>query len=166
MAVLSTHDRPWGVTIIAILNVIGGIMTLIAGIATITGGVLLPTVSQETLQQGVPGMGTSALSNISTTELGIGAVVLGAILIGLAVFSFVVGWGLLKGRGWARGATIALSIINIVLGAVSLAAGNVFAILSIIISGVIIYYMYRPSVKAFFGKEIGRRPTVGDSAAA
>lgn len=139
---------------------------MMAGIAAVTGGVLLPTLSQETLQQGVPGMGTSALSNISASALGIGAAVLGAILIGLAIFSFVVAWGLLKGRRWARGATIALSIINIVLGAVSLAAGNVFAILSIIISGVIIYYMYRPSVKAFFGNEIGRRTTVGDSAAA
>lgn len=140
---------------------------MMAGIATITSGALLPTVSQETLQQGVPGMGTGALSNISTSSLGAGAVVLGAIMIGLAIFSFVVAWGLWKGRGWARSATIALSVINIILGALSLAAGNVFAIISIIISGVIIYYMYRPSVKVFFDKTISRRgTTVGDSAAA
>jgi hypothetical protein len=35
---------------------------------------------------------------------------------------------------------------------VSIAAGNVGAIVTMIIHGVVIYYLYRPNVKAFFGK--------------
>ena len=47
---------------------------------------------------------------------------------------------------------IVLSIINIILNAISIATGNIAAIISIIISGVILYYLYRPHVKAYFGK--------------
>ena len=91
---------------------------------------------------------------------------MGAILIGLAIFSFVVAWGLLKGREWAWTATVVLSVISIVFGVVSLVAGNWLSIINIIISGVIIYYMYRPHVKAYFGKGVSRGTPVGDSAAA
>ena len=163
----STRGRPLGVTVIAILNVIGGIMMLIGGIAAVTGGALLPLVPQDTLQEGVPGTGMEALSSVSTSVLGGGAIVVGAILIGLAIFSFVVAWGLMKGRKWAWTATVVLSVISIVFAVVSLVAQNWFAIINIILSGVIIYYMYRPHVKAFFGKGVSSRgTTVGDSAAA
>src|SRR3712207_8892895 len=48
-------------------------------------------------------------------------------------------------RSWT--VTIILSIISIVLNAISIAAGNIAAIITIIISGIIIYYLYRPHVK-------------------
>ena len=51
---------------------------------------------------------------------------------------------------------IVLSIINIILNAISIATGNIAAIISIIISGIILYYLYRPHVKAYFGKSAAR----------
>jgi hypothetical protein len=162
----STRARPLGVTVIAILNVIGGIMMMLGGITAVTGGAVLSNMSPETLQQGIPGTGMEALSSVSTSVLGGGVIVVGAILIGLAIFSFVVAWGLLKGREWAWTATVVLSVISIVFGVISLVAGNWLSIINIIISGIIIYYMYRPHVKAYFGKGVSRGTTVGDSAAA
>jgi hypothetical protein len=44
-----------------------------------------------------------------------------------------------------------LSIISIVSNALSIADGNFGGIVSIIISAVILYYLYRPHVKAYFG---------------
>lgn len=155
-----------GVTVIAILNVIGGIMMLLAGIAAVTAGALLPMVPQETLEEGVPGTGMEVLSGVSTSVLGGGAIVIGAVMIGLAIFSFIVAWGLLKGRGWAWTATVVLSVISLVFGVISVVTGNWFSIINVIISGIIIYYMYRPHVKAYFGKGISRGTAVGDSTAA
>jgi hypothetical protein len=38
------------------------------------------------------------------------------------------------------------------MGIVSLVGGNFGAVVNIIIAGVVIYYLYRPHVKAYFGK--------------
>jgi hypothetical protein len=66
--------------------------------------------------------------------------------------SFIVAWGLFKGKGWAWTVTIILSAISVIMGIVSLVGGNFGAIVNIIIAGVVIYYLYRPHVKAYFGK--------------
>jgi hypothetical protein len=42
--------------------------------------------------------------------------------------------------------------IGIIVGIASIAAGSIGAIASMIIHAVVIYYLYRPNVKAFFGK--------------
>ena len=63
--------------------------------------------------------------------------------------------GLLKGRGWAWTVTIILSIISIVWNTITIAtAANFGGIISIIIDAIIIYYLYRPHVKAYFGKAV------------
>ena len=48
--------------------------------------------------------------------------------------------------------TVVLSIINIVMRIISMIGGNVASIVNVIISGIVIYCMYRPHVKAYFGK--------------
>jgi hypothetical protein len=53
---------------------------------------------------------------------------------------------------WAWTVTVILSIISIALNAISIATGNIGGIVSVIISGIILYYLYRPHVKAYFGK--------------
>ncbi|MFL6367348.1 MAG: hypothetical protein ACJ72T_02215 [Nitrososphaeraceae archaeon] len=77
-------------------------------------------------------------------------------------------YGLLKGKGWAWTITIILIIIGIAIQIVSTSVGSVFtsslqntnnvisgivgSIISIAINIVILYYLYRPHVKAYFGK--------------
>jgi len=84
--------------------------------------------------------------------------VIGSILIVLGIASFVVAWGLLKGKGWAWIVTIIITIISLVFNALSIVSGNIGAIVGIIIDGVIIYYLYRPNVKSYFGRVRG--PTI------
>ena len=161
-------SRPLGVTIIAILNIIGGVIMLIFGIGLITLGALLPTLPPSVFNQsqiegnftagqvpipaGAPPMALQSLFG------GVG-IAFGAVLVALAIVSFIVAYGLLKGRGWAWTVTLILSIISIVWNAITIAtAANFGGIISIIISAVIIYYLYRPHVKAFFGKGVSRPP--------
>jgi hypothetical protein len=59
--------------------------------------------------------------------------------------SFIVTYGLLKGMGWAWTLTVVLSIISILLNAISLQE-NLGGIVSIIISGIILYHIYRSHV--------------------
>lgn len=136
--------RPTGVTIIAILNIIGGIIGVIGGIALVILGPIFPSAFEQ-------GSEMSGLPAAAFGALGIG---IGGILFALGIFSFIVAYGLWTGKGWAWTLTVVLAIISIALNAVSLASANFGAIISIIIDGIILYYVYRPHVKAYFGKGV------------
>jgi hypothetical protein len=144
--------RPTGVTIIAILNIIGGILMVVGGLSSMALGAVLPLQQQNT----VPG---ADASSIPADLLGGGAIAVGAVLLGLGVLSSIVAYGLLTGKSWAWPLTVVLAIISIVLNVISLVAGNVGAIVSIAISAVILYYMHRPQVKAYFGKAAPAEPS-------
>ena len=154
-------NRPVGVTIVAILRIIGGIILLLGGIGLVTiapfVGQLNVNTTSSTSHNGVPvtpnGAGIN-LSNNNTSFLFFAAFVgvIGSILIFLGIASFVVAWGLLKGKGWAWIITVILAIISLVFSIIGLASGSIPNIISIIINGVILYYMYRPEVKSYFGR--------------
>jgi uncharacterized membrane protein (DUF2068 family) len=76
----------------------------------------------------------------------------GGVLIAIGIGYLFVSWGLLKGRGWAWTVTLILSFIGIVFSIISLAGGNFFSIINLIINVAIVYYLYKPQSKAFFGK--------------
>ena len=98
-----------------------------------------------------PGIPPMALQSL----LGGLGIAFGAGLVAIGIVSFFVAYGLLKGRGWAWTVTIILSIISIVWNAITIAtAANFGGIISIIIDAIIIYYLYRPHVKAYFGKAV------------
>jgi hypothetical protein len=137
---------------------------LIFGIGLITLGTVLPTLPPSVFNQ------SQLQGNLTTGQTPIPAgappmalefllggvgIAFGAVLVALAIVSFVVAYGLLKGRRWAWTITIILSIISIVWNAITIAtAANFGGIVSIIISGIIIYYLFRPHVKAYFGKGV------------
>jgi hypothetical protein len=111
----SQKQRPLGVTIIAILTLIGGIIFLASGLVLLIIGI-------------------------------------GIILLALGIAYLVMAYGLWKGKGWAWTITLVLSAIGIIVAIVSIVTGNLAAIINVIIHGVVIYYLYRSSVKTFFGK--------------
>jgi hypothetical protein len=143
---------------------------LIFGIGLITLGAVLPTLPPSAFNQ------TELQGNLTTGQApipplpsdspmvfqsllgGIG-IAFGITLLAIAIVSFIVAYGLLKGRGWAWTVAIILSIISIVWNVVTLAtAANYGGIISIIISGIILYYLFRPHVKAYFGKGVSPSP--------
>ena len=115
--------RPLGVTIVAILMAINGIVLIVSG-ATAAGFIGVPFVS----------------------AVGFVTIAIGIAFLGVA-------WGLITGKGWAWIVTVILSIIAIISSIISIAGGHFGAVIHLIISGVILYYMYRPDVKAYFGRK-------------
>jgi hypothetical protein len=116
---------------------------LVGGLVLVAAGSILPSLS----------MPDSELSGVPSLLIGAAAIAVGIIMIILGIVSFIVAYGLLKGMGWAWTLTVVLSIIVIILNAISIASGNFGGIISIIISAIILYYLYRPHVKSFFGKD-------------
>ena|ERR671936_887254 len=146
--------RPTGVTIIAVLMVIAGIVMIIAGVSAIVVAPFLPAAVPS---QDLP-------TGLSATMLGGIAVASGAFMLALGIAGLVIAYGLFKGRGWAWTAAVVLSIISIVMSVVAIVSGNLGSVISLIINGVILYYLYRPHVKAYFGKAVSA-PASGTAAA-
>jgi hypothetical protein len=142
----ASKPRPLGVTTIVILNIIGGVFMFGFGIGFIIQDAVLqlafelPRRNLTAEQASIPGFG----------------ITLGGVLVPLAIVSFIVASGLLKGRRWAWTATRVLSIVSIVWYAITIATvpSNGGRTVGIIISAVTIYYLYRPHVKAYFGKGV------------
>ena len=123
--------RPTGVTILGVLAVLAGI-----------GGIIV----------GAAALGLSGL--VASTYPGGAAVaaVIGGVFLILGILELVYGIGLFGGKGWAWTLAMIGSILNIVFGIVSIVFGSVGSIFGLIISILILYYLTRPHVKAFFGK--------------
>lgn len=98
-------------------------------------------------------------------------IVIGAIVLAVGIGYLVVSYGLLKGKEWAWIITVILTIIAIAVQIVSGVTASMFdasfiddtnsfvtgiiaQIVGIAINGVILYYLYRPNVKAFFGRSL------------
>jgi hypothetical protein len=129
-----TQSRPTGITIIAILMIIGGLILLFTGITPLFFG---PLISID--------------SDGSTNALGFIITIGGLTLVGLGIASFIVSWGLLKGKGWARTITLIISIIAIIFAIISLISSeDLIHIMEIIVYGIIIYYMFTDKVQLFF----------------
>jgi hypothetical protein len=145
----ATKSRPRGVTIAATVSIIGGIAGLFFGIGFIAQDALLHPLVESAIDD-LPRQNLSA-EQASTPGFGIA---LGAGFLPLAIVSFIVASGLLKGRQWAWTATLVLSIISMAWYAftVALIPSNGGRTLGVIIGAVTIYYLYRPQVKAYLGK--------------
>jgi hypothetical protein len=146
----ATKSRPRGVTIAATVNIIVGIAGLFFGIGFIAQDALLHPIIESAFD--LPRRNLSA-EQASIPGFGIA---LGAAFVPLATVSFIVAYGLLKGRRWAWTATLILSIISMVWYAftVVIIPSNGGRTLGVIIGAVTIYYLYRPHVKAYLGKEV------------
>ena len=130
MKLVSTEIRPTGVTVIAILVIISGVTAIAFGAVF---GALLGSF-----------LGSMGSDVFGTEGAIVGAI--GGIAIILGILSFVMAWGLLKGKPWAWTVTLILSIINLIF---ALPSTN---IVGLIINAVVLYYLFRPHVKAYFQK--------------
>ena len=137
-----TQQRPTGITVISILMIIGGLILLFTGIAPLVIG---PLISID--------------SDYSTNSLGFLITIGGLALVILGIASLIVSWGLLKGKTWARTITLIISFIAIIFAIISLvSSGELTHVISIIIYGIIIYYMFTDKLKLFFGRV--KEPTI------
>ena len=77
----------------------------------------------------------------------------GIIFTIIGIISVVVAYGLFKAKKWAWTLSVGLSIVSIAMAVVSIATGNIGSIISTVITGVTLHYLYKPHVKEYFGKQ-------------
>jgi hypothetical protein len=135
-------ERPTGVTILAILAAIGGVFGLLGGIVLLGAGGL------------AAGGGQAALGGLAAI-FGLLALVLGVLNLALAY-----GFWTLKPWAWPLG--VGLQIASLVITAITIllsgdiVGGITSSIIGIVISVIILYYLFQPHVKAAFGRPATR----------
>jgi len=169
------RKQPVGVTIIGIFGIIVGIVSLIVGIGIVLLGPIINDVVLSNITNNSDSLELSDLNGTSVNGTDINFTnkdlsefrsvfsfmyYLGLFLIPYGIAVIVIGWGLLRGKGWAWLGAIILIIIDIVAtivlhfmnsnpGDISNIIGSVMAF---IIDGVILWYLFRINVKAYFGR--------------
>ena len=136
---MSGMARPTGVTVIAILSFIGGILAILAGAATTLLGGLIGAATDSTVG-GVFG--------------GLFAVI-GIVILVVGIAYIVAGYGLWRLRPWAWLVALVLSIVSLVFTILGIVGGGGLGasqIVSLAVAGVIIYYLNTPEIKQAFGR--------------
>ena len=128
-------SRPVGITILAILEILIGIVGLLASLAIIGLSALLSTL---------PRVGSL---------LGTFGSIIGAVVLFFSIIWLATGAGFLHGRGWSWTLGMIFSVLSL-LGAIgALTIGLITGgVGGLVFWGLMLYYLTRTHVKAFFGK--------------
>lgn len=118
------NSRPLLVTLVAILNILIGLAAILVGGVTFAGLTILGGIEIGAVTGG--------------TSVAVGLIY---ILVGVG---FLGGWSIM----WYLG--IVLEGISVILNIMSIFVGNISAIVSILISLIIILYLLKPNVKRYF----------------
>jgi hypothetical protein len=126
-------QRPTGITIIAVLSAIGGVLGLLAGLALLT------------------------FSAAGGTVAGLGGFVAigGVVVLAYSVLSLVLAYGFwtLKPWAWPLGVGVeVLGVVQAVLQFMNDTRQIVSLVISLAIAAVILWYLFQPHVKAAFGR--------------
>lgn len=149
-------ERPLGVTILAVLDFLGGALCILLGLGFMLGMGIVGTMVGRSGQEGAGG----AMAMLA----GLG-VVAGVIFLISAAIAIAIGWGLWKLKNWARIITIVFSALGLLFGLLGLLGGLLaiahepmsgiiafgFQLIFVIFYAWVIWYMLRPHVKQAFG---------------
>lgn len=168
---LMNIKRPIGITIISILIFLNGSFLLFSGIVAffLASNFVGSLDSLDLLASNFAETNNTNFSNINSNAIKNFNYFLYFIAVSITLFSlihFVISYGLLKGKSWARTTTLIISFMSLVgnslmiltvlslltvvesiLNGPSILFGN---ILTIIINTLIIYYLLRKEVKDYF----------------
>lgn len=168
---LMNIKRPIGITIISILIFLNGSFLLFSGIVAffLASNFVGSLDSLDLLASNFAETNNTNFSNINSNVIKNFNYFLYFIAVSITLFSlvhFVISYGLLKGKSWARTTTLIISFMSLVgnslmiltvlslltvvesiLNSPSILFGN---ILTIIINTLIIYYLLRKEVKDYF----------------
>ena len=142
---------PSVIKIVTILAIVNGIILLVGGLITIY---FIPTIITSQLRNitnltEVNQLHPQISSGVSGTILSI-IYIIALVSIALGGTWFCLAWSMYDSKQWAWLTTVILSIITIIFSILSI--GDIVNITTLIISGLILYYMYRPYVKSYFGR--------------
>ncbi|MDA4125793.1 MAG: hypothetical protein OK452_01115 [Thaumarchaeota archaeon] len=130
-------SRPTGVTILAILDFVGGVLAFFVGLFVVALG------------------GSGLLSQFGYGFVSGFVVVAGVAVIIIGLLGLLLGWGMWTGKEWAWILAIVLYALGALSSLLSLAGGSLGSIVSLVIYGLLLWYLWKPHVKAYFGKGMG-----------
>jgi len=125
-------QRPTGVTVVAILEVIIGVLYVSEGLLLIAGAKLAGVAS--------------------STKLSADVGPFGAIILVLGLFAILISYGIWTRKRWAWTYAITISALGILTNVTAFFFGLTFSVLGAALALLVIYYLTRPNVKAFFPK--------------
>lgn len=126
--------RPTGIAILAILEVLGGLLVLFGGLS-----IMVIAGSWYAYPYGYgPTTGLFAA--------------FGGILFLLGILSMAVGWGMWSGKGWSWTWGVVLYGIGIIVSLFSINYGGWSNLVSLFLYFLILWYITRPGVQAYFGR--------------
>lgn len=123
---MSYINRPTGITILAILEIILGVLYGLGGLLFLVAAGFIAEYTY------------SAIGAISSS--------IGTGLLIFALVRFVLAWGFLSGQGWSRIMGLVLAVLGVLVGLISLPIG----LIDLILNGLSIYYLTRPYVVDYF----------------
>jgi hypothetical protein len=134
-------QRPIGVTVLAVLSLISGLLSLLKGLAWLgIGGFVAGT--------------TAMVHPIAGAIIGTLAVVFGGTALFSAIFSLIFAWGAWTLKPWAWGIgfwTHAFILFWSLLAVLGPALFRERAV-TILLSAIVLWYLTRPAIKLAFGK--------------
>jgi hypothetical protein len=126
---------------LAILDLLGGVIAFLVGLFVVALG------------------GSGLLARFGYGFVSAFVVAAGVVIIIVGLLAVLLGWGMWAGKEWAW----LLAVILYALGALSslgsLATGNFSSIVGLVIYALLLWYLWRPHVKAYFGKGMGMQST-------
>ena len=124
-------QRPTGIAILAALLILLGFLSLFGGLTTFAAP-----------SQAV----TTPIPYVTPAALGVAYIVVGAL-------GLIVGYGLWFLKGWAWILAIVVVALRVVLDVVGLFSGSAMASFAgLVVSAVVLWYLFRPEVKRAFGR--------------
>ena len=128
----SRPARPTGITIIAVLVILGGVIGLLAALAIFAASALF--------------------AGFGATLLGSAGAIIGGIVLVFSLIWLAVGVGFLHGKGWAWILGMIVIVLSLIGSVGAVVIGQLGAVGGLLWNGLLLYYLTRPRVKAFFGK--------------
>ncbi len=122
----SGKERPLLITLIAILYFVLGVLFVLGGAAILLGGMTLP-------------------------EFGALTTAVGGVLLLVGLISIVIAGGFWNGWKAIWYLAVIFGIISLVIDVVAIFFTGATSIIGIIIQALLLYYIFRPNVKEFFG---------------
>ena len=143
------RQRPDGVTPICVIDIAGDSSFIIGGIVLFIG---IPAIANNPQEYGIEF--NSYAFKLVTSSLGY---IIASSLAALGIVNAGASIGLLMGKQWAWNLTMILAFISAAVDIVIVVldantSSLISAIIGCVIDGIILYYLCKPNVKAYFGK--------------
>ena len=138
---VSGKNRPTGVTVMGVLQILTGLGSLglgfmLAATYAFLGSLMASGAEGVTFSAGFGGF------------LAVAGAIIGGILMLIGIANLFIAYGLFKGKSWAWMLCLIFAVISAVFGILTFPVG----IVTILFNALIIYYLTRRNVKIYFGK--------------